>query len=97
MDQEIRPKCKSIIKRQSTLDNQNQVEQEQNQQQHKDLHVKFGEMHVDMILKDDQYQNEVDNQDRIQKPKEFENLSEAELIKLALKYLIQKLKYTQKS
>ncbi|CAD8113382.1 unnamed protein product [Paramecium sonneborni] len=85
MDQEIIPKCKSIIKRSATLDNQKQVEQDQNQQQHKDLHVKFGEMHVDMILKEEIPQIEVDNQHSIQKPKLLENLSEAELIKLALK------------
>ncbi|CAD8190746.1 unnamed protein product [Paramecium pentaurelia] len=85
MDQEIRPKCKSIIKRQSTLDNENQIEQGQHQSQNKDQHVKFGEMHVDMILKEDQYQIQEDKQNSIQKPKQYKNLSEAELIKLALK------------
>ncbi|CAD8112622.1 unnamed protein product [Paramecium sonneborni] len=91
MDQEIRPKRQSILKRQSTFDKPNYMEEKEKQhQQHQnniqdDLHVQINSSVKIITIPEVHEVQAVQQQDEMHFPKKVNNLSEAELIKLALK------------
>ncbi|CAD8166544.1 unnamed protein product [Paramecium pentaurelia] len=91
MDQEIRHTHQSILKRQSTFDNPNYMEEKEKQhQQHQnniqeDLHVHIDSSVKIITIPEVQDTQIIQEQNEIHFPKKVNNLSEAELIKLALK------------
>ncbi|CAD8202821.1 unnamed protein product [Paramecium octaurelia] len=91
MDQEIRPTRQSILKRQSTFDNPNYMEEKEKQhQQHQnnlqeDLHVQIDTSVKIITIPEVNDAQVLKQQDEIHFPQKVNNLCEAELIKMALK------------